>query len=638
MPHTCLAPGRIGTLQISNKLIFPAMTMGYCDAQGRVTQRFADFHLSRAKGGVGLVILGNAVVRPDGRSFAGQAFLTSDEHIPGLRELVSGLHTKGVRVAVQLCHAGRLARQALSGRAAWGPSQCLLDGEPVAEASAEMLGAVVEDFAAAARRAVEAGADAVELNAGQGRLLQQFHSRSTNHRQDAYGGSPHNRARLTRDILRAIRREIGPDRPLLLQLGIEEPVPDGLTLEESQLLGSLLVDDVDVVHVTSGHPQTPHWLAPSWSLPETETARQAAAIRKALQRPVIAGGRITSLAMADSLLERQEADFAAIGRALLADPLMVRKSAAGFPHRVRPCIVCDSCLDQLTAGETVTCSVNPFVGREAEEDRFYPSGRSLHVVVVGGGPCGLSAACTLRHKGHRVTLLEKTDQLGGHLRADVKGVVGRPLATYVDYISTRIIEMGVDVHRLQEADAALVSRLRPHVVVAAVGALPLMPDIPGLETSPFLLAGHARREGLLPPTGRAVVLGGGREGCETAQWLASEGCKVTLIEKSALLAQDAGKRYRVQLVAQLKKLAVACLLETQVARVAPQELTLHIKGHTCMLDNSGTLLIAMGYRANPGLRRSLVSRGFSVLEAGDCVVPGSLSTAIAQGVGVGLML
>ena len=638
MPYACLSPGRIGPLELTNKLVFPAMTMGFCDAGGHVTPRLVQFHETRAKGGVGLFILEGAAVRRDGQAYAGQLGLWDDAHIATLQRLVQVLHQRGVKVAVQLSHAGRLARPDLTGLPAFAPSACMHRGAPVRAAQAEQLATLPADFARAARRAVMAGADAVELNAGQGELLQQLHSRATNHRDDAYGGSVEHRTRLSRAILQALRRELGADRALLLQLGVEEHIPDGLTLAESLLLARHLAEKPDarpdVWHVTTGHPDTLQGLAPSWAEPAGTRVERAAAVRAALQVPVIAGGRIRSLEAADALLAEHKADFVALGRSLITDPLLPRKAATGFGHRVRTCISCDTCLERLRNDQPVCCAVNPFVGREADEYLLYPPAKPLHVLVAGGGPSGLVAACALRHKGYGVTLLEKSAEPGGRLRGALHGMAGSEVEAYATYMIVRAREMGVDIRCNQEAVPPLVERLRPHAVVAAVGGLPFVPPVPGLDETPFQLVAATRREGFSAVPAQAVIVGGGLEGCEAALWLASEGCEVTLVESGPLFAADAGPRNRVLFRERLDELGVRQLANTRVTRATPERLFLDQAGGDRELTAYGTLILATGYLPNPGLRQSLVRRGFSVVETGDCVAPGSLRDAITSGVNV----
>ena len=641
MSYRCLAPATIGRLTLSNRVIFPAMTMGFCDDKGFVTPKLVNFHLSRARGGAGLVTLEGAVVRPDGKGFAGQFCLYGDDAVPGLRGLVQALHKVGVKVAVQLFHAGRFARSDLTGCPVVAPSPLAFADSPVTGLTEESLDDLVQSFAAAAARACEAGVDAVEVNAGHGYLLQQFHSRFTNHRTDAYGGSLENRARCTVRVLRAVRQRLADGTPLILQLGVEEPVPDGLTLDEGIALAKHLVTEgVDALQVTAGLREVGMWITPPVALPQALHADRAGAIRDAIGAsvPIITVGRIKSLELADDVIATGKADFVALGRALLADSYLPRKTQSGFRQRVRPCIGCNGCIDRLMHDLPVTCSVNPFVGHEGEENLILPSEKPLHVVIAGGGPGGIVAACALRHKGHRVTLLEKSARLGGNLYTAALASHRTELREYAEYLAVRATEMGVDIRYECEATVQSIRRLRPHVVIVAVGARPFVPDVPGLDATPFQLAADVLQNGAANVADRVVILGGELVGCELAEFLARKGCQVTLVEPGDGLALDMEPRSRDLLLERFKAMGVVAHVNTALTLATPERLELISPEGPTALDAYGTLALATGFRPDAALRRELVCEGFSVIEVGDCLKPGKIMDVIAQGVSVIRML
>lgn len=632
MSYFCLEPARIGRMELPNRVIFPAMTMGYCTPGGCVTSQFANFHLARARGNVGLVTLEGAAVSREGKGFAGQLCLYDDAVISGLRTLVQGIHKAGSKVAVQLFHAGRLAQKALTGLSAVAPSDVPYGDEPVESLTEDGIHALVQAFAAAAARAREAGVDAVELNAGHGYLLQQFHSPFTNLRNDHYGSSPENRVRFTLQAIQAVRCSIG-DMPLILQLGVEEQIPHGLTLEDGMALARTFTDaGVDALQVTAGLREAGMWITPPLAMPQAVHADRAGAVRAAIEArvPIITVGRIKSLELADEIIHAGKADFVALGRAMLADSYLPRKTQSGFSRRVRPCIGCNGCIERLLNGSPVSCAVNPFVGREGEEELFLPSQRLLHVVVVGGGPGGIVAAGALRHKGHRVTLLEKRDRLGGSLYTAALATHKSELREYADYLTFQAVELGVDIHYQCEATVQKLRRLRPHVVIVAVGSQPFIPNVEGLGTVPFKLATDVLETDAAGIAPNVTILGGGLVGCELAEFLVAKGHQVTVVEEREGLVLDMEERSRTLFRERLGQMGVVSHVSAKAVSVTSDSVEMETPEGTRRLENYGTLVVAAGYKADSSLRRELVSSGFSVIEVGDCVTPGNLMDTVSQ--------
>lgn len=355
MTYTTLLPARMGRLELRNRIVFPAMVTNYCSTRGEVTDRLVAYHQERAKGGAGLLITEATYISPDGKSFPHQLGIDDDGLLPGLRRLVESVHAAGARIAVQLCHAGRQTSRAVTGLPLLSPSVTRFGNDETCAMRQEDIDRVLRDYAGAALRAQKAGFDAVELHAGNGYLPQQFLSPFTNARQDGYGGSLENRVRFTVEAIRAVRAAVGPDFPIILRLGVAEPVSGGLTLEDGVAAARILArEDIDAFDVTAGMREGGMWVTPPLALPRGTHIEKAAAVRQAIQasRPVIGIGRITSASLADSFIAAGKVDFVVMGRALLADPELPLKTLQG---REEGCN--EGCIGRLSRGLDICCAV-----------------------------------------------------------------------------------------------------------------------------------------------------------------------------------------------------------------------------------------------------------------------------------------
>jgi 2,4-dienoyl-CoA reductase (NADPH2) len=544
------------------------------EPDGTVGDRQAAWFEARAEGGTGLVLVGSvSVAYPAGSYDARQVACSSDEHLPGLERLVAGVHRHGAAVAAQLVHDGANSLLDIAeGRPLLVPSRkrppaqdalsaMVTDDElagmmapfagpsaaySVREATDEDLEWVVDRFVDAARRAVRAGFDAIELHGGHGYLLHAFASPASNLREDRWGGSVEARAELLCTVVRAVRAAIGPEVALWARLGMFEAHRDpGQRPDDALVTMGLAVDaGLDAVHVTAyGEPMvatgivdghTPH--VPGALLP------YAALARRELGVPVIAMGRLTPEAAERALADGQ-ADVIAMGRPLIADPDLPRKLQEGRRDRVRPCAYQYRCIGAIFLNEPVQCAVNPDAGREAEAEAVPPAGEARHVVVVGGGPAGLECARRLAERGHRVELWEQGGGLGGRLalaeRADPD------LAGLRSWLVAAAEDAGVAISLRTTADAGSLAASGAEVVVWAAGATwePADPSVPGLgAVRDWLVEGE-------DPFGPSVaVRGGGKASVTVAGALARAGHQVSLVSESPVLAPELGLPGRFRLV------------------------------------------------------------------------------------------
>ncbi|MFM8381550.1 MAG: FAD-dependent oxidoreductase, partial [Actinomycetota bacterium] len=589
-----LAPGRIAGLDLSNRVFLPAMDMNLCD-EGEISDGEIAHYRARAAGGTAMVITGTgAVAWPVGATSRHQPAFSDDKYIPGLRRLADAVHAAGGKLCMQLCHHGKTASvDTAEGRPQLVPS--LLEGsldmsalrdntmdELMALATATQgkkatykvadeddLAWVVDQFAQAARRVKSAGVDAIEIHAAHGYLLSTFLSRGYNRRTDRWGGSLENRARLTCEVVRAVKAEVGLDYPVLVRVnGHEFGLVDGLTAGETARAAALIEEaGADAIHV-SGNAHNPFADFTEGPLPSqvAQYREMARTVKQHVTIPVVAVGRVLP-EVADEMLAAGDCDFVSMGRQLLADPELVNKIRAGRHRSVRPCINCYVCVEQNFFDGTPKCAVNPALGHETRAV-LPPLGSVRRVTIVGAGPAGLEAARVLAERGAAVTVIDKADRLGGTVWFSQLTTPAN--AQLVDWLSHEIERLGVTVRLGETATAATISATRPDAVIVATGAKRGRPDVPGADL-PHVLTGDtlrglivgdpttdtsslrpwARRivragrtlkvlndadrirtlsKGWMPVGKRVVVVGGGLVGLELAEFLAERRRTVTVLE------------------------------------------------------------------------------------------------------------
>jgi 2,4-dienoyl-CoA reductase-like NADH-dependent reductase (Old Yellow Enzyme family)/NADPH-dependent 2,4-dienoyl-CoA reductase/sulfur reductase-like enzyme len=526
-----LSPGRIGPLQLRNRIIVTAMGVSLAEADGSIGERILAFHEEQARGGAGLVIAGVCgVAWPDGASIRNQIALSDDRFIPGLQRLTAAVHAHGARFAAQLHHGGMMAAHSLlNGRAGWCPSAPVWDrtAEQVTDAFVEAelqamaarprpapftfreltrddIRLVVRQFAEGADRAKRAGADGVEIHAAHGYLLSSFISPKANRRTDDYGGPLENRVRILLEVIEAVRAAVGPDFAVWVKLDSQQfGAPDGIQLADAVRTARMAeAAGVDAVTVSSYHDvgklklhsesNIPH--VPGWNLPAAQAFKQAVAV------PVITSGRVEP-EVADAKIAAGAFDFLAMGRKLLADPHLPQKLAAGERQAVRPCIYCYTCVSAIYLLDSVRCAVNADLAFEYQRGARQPTA-PRNYVVVGGGPGGMEAALRLDAQGHKVVLLERTARLGGTLQ--VAALPYEPNERLLDWLRGQIAASRVEVRLNTPATASVVAALAPAAVLVATGARRGMPPIPGAD-QPHVLSGDDMRRLLLGQTDPALA-------------------------------------------------------------------------------------------------------------------------------------
>lgn len=678
-PHI-LAKGRIGAMELANRLLVTAMGVSLAEADGTVGDALVAYHETQARGGAAMIVTGvMGVAWPVGAVQPKQSAISDDRFLPGLRRLTDAVHAHGARIAAQLHHGGLVAsHSAQDGHPLWGPSvpdpfsgdfpSYFLPEEMAAFAGGVVpqvkvleqadIDLAVRQYAAGALRAQRAGFDGVEIHGGHGYLISSFLSPSTNKRNDGYGGPLENRARLMLEVLRAVRGAVGADFPVWVKLDSAEfGKKVGTTLEDAKQVARMLeANGADAVTVTAYHDVGQGKLHSGSNIPHVEETNipAAAAIKSVLTIPVIASGRV-EMPRAEAHLAAGAYDFLALGRKLLADPDLPRKLAEGRADAVRPCIYCYTCVSTAYTRNAVRCAVNPALGFEALQGQANaPTGR--HYVVIGGGPGGMEAARRLDAAGNRVTLIEQGDRLGGTLR--FAGLAYEPNERLLDWLRAEIEASNVRVMLKTVASVEQVKALMPDAVIVATGARRDLPAIPGNDL-PHVFSGDDMRKMMLGETSgdikrktglvtrmatrlgaatgltanldfvrkathqwmplgeRIVIIGGELVGIELAEFLVERGRKVTVLEEGPKLGRGLLLVRRMRLLSELTEHGVGLVANAADLRIAEDGVHYTADG-VAQMAPADHVIVAKGAHGDTALADALRGAGLDVTTIGDC--------------------
>lgn len=629
-------PIKFGNVWIKNRICMPAMGTNYStSAKGHVTQQLVDYYEERAMGGVGLIIVGAAMVSLSGKVARSSLCINDDTCVPGLKETVEAIHRHGAAAAIQFQHGGRACRSSITGVQPIAPSAIPVSQyETPREASLNDIQLLIGNYVRAARRAKMAGFDGIEIHASGGYLVCQFLSASSNRRQDGYGGTLANRARFLLEIILGIKKELGMEFPVWCKLSATEfGVAGGLTIDQAQAIARM-VEEVggNAIEVfASGdwvHSIPPAGSPPGLLVPLVEK------IKEVVHLPVIATSKV-SPDLGEALLSEGKADMIAMGRALLADPQLVNKLTEGRTENIRPCIGCMQCIDETMSDSPLRCTVNAFLGKEREA-RLKVSKLAKRVMVVGGGPAGMEAARTLRSRGAQVTLWEKECQLGGQLVLAAKPPFKQEINRFIDYLCRELVDAGVNTRLGQEVTGQIIQDYNPDAVVIATGSVPLTLPHATPENIPILDAAEALNHP--DHLGRTVaVIGGGLVGCEVAMFLAQQDRRVTIIEMQSRLAPEVKRIARRILLDHLAEFNVACLTGIKVMAITKEGIKVENKDGQSLIEAEG-IVSAIGFKPNLIICHRLADKFRNVHLIGDCRDPRNIMEAISQGAEVGRAL
>ena len=626
-------PGKIGNLEIRNRIVMPAMGCSLAEVTGEPGPRMIRYYTDRAKGGAGLII--TEITRVDDETGVGtpnQLSVTNTHVIGQLSRLVESVHTYGTKLFVQLHHPGnQTPSRLIGGKQPVSASDvtCKVIGEQPRALTTEEVEAMVRKFVTGAVIAQKAGVDGVEIHAAHGYLVSQFLSPYTNKRTDKYGGSFEARLRFITEIIMGIKAYCGPKFPISVRMNGDDFLPGGITLEDSVKIAVYLEKlGVACINVSCGMYDSgatiiePSYFAEGWK------KHLSTAIKNAVSIPVIAVDNIKHPSVAEALLEEGASDFIGIARGFLADANWGVKAKKGDDLYIRKCLGCMECFRILNDGLPLGCTLNPILGREFEfgEDKLVRNGNGTPVAVVGGGPAGMQAALVLAKRGFRTILFEAGDRLGGTVNLAAMPPNKGMLAEFVETQKAEIEKAGVEVRLNAKADVETLKACGVKAVFMATGGKAVRPNLPGIEkavTAEDVLAGKAEANGDL------VIVGGGVTGLETAELLGKDH-KVTVVE---MLDKVGGNLYPsvvMHLAQEIMKQGGTIAKSTALVSVEDNGVKVKdTKTEEEKFIPADTVILAMGVRSERPLISELCEEfGENVVLVGDADRPGQIYDAL----------
>ena len=618
---TMFSPIQIGTVTVPNRFVVPPMGNNFANTDGTLSDRSAAYYEARAKGGFGLITIESTVVYSQAKGGPRKPCLFTDDTVDSFQRTIDRCHRYGAKVSIQLQHAGPEGNSKLTGfpLKAASPMASHCGGEIPEAMPTEEVYRLIECYGDAAARAQRAGVDMVEVHCAHGYLVSTFISARTNKRTDEFGGCFENRMRLPRLIIENIRKKTGGNLPILCRINARDEGEGGVTVQDAAVIASYLEQEcgVNAIHVSrSIHLHDEFMWAPN-NTHGGFNADLVTEIKKAVSVPVITVGRYTEPQYAEILVREGRADLVAFGRQSIADPELPLKARTGQLETLTPCIACLlGCVPNMLAGRPITCAMNPTVGREAE---IVPAEVSKRVVVIGGGPGGLYAAWMCAKRGHQVTLLEKSEELGGHLLVASYPPAKGEIAPAIRSLIVRCRQAGVDIHTGTAATPELIRQLAPEAAIVATGSTPLVLPIPGLAD-----CGYINAEDML--TGKqnvgkkVLIVGGGMVGAEAAEHLAERGHLCDIVEMKPVVGEDIMPEPRKYIMASLEHHKVGQITNAKVSEFFTDGVryTSTVDGTEGELRGYDNIVLAMGYRSNNPLEeplKALVPQVFVIGEA-----------------------
>lgn len=627
----------------------PAMATNFASETGGITQRLIDYYRERARGGAGLIIIENTTVDyPLGRNGATQLRLDQDRFIPGLSMLVDELHENGAKIAIQINHCGGATDQSKTKGlqpVSCSPIPCKPDGVMPRELTINEIQILIEKFAQASYRAKKAGFDAVEIHGGHGYLIAQFMSTYNNQRIDQYGGNLEGRMKFPLSLIRGIREKVGSYFPLIFRISAEEFVKNGRKMEETiEIVKILENENIDALNITVATGFNIVKQIEPITYPQGWRVHYSSAIKKVVNIPVITVGVIREPEFANQIINKGNADFVAIGRGLISDPLWPQKAANNKEDEICKCISCnDGCINNRGYKDLpITCSVNPAVGKESKYNNIIFSKQPKRVVIIGGGPSGMEAARISCLKGNKVILFEKENSLGGQMLLAEKPPGKEKISWFIDYLSYQMKHLNIDVRLNTSFDRKYLEKFRPDVIILASGSKPIIPNIPGINNAEFVITAHEllKKEIEISKLD-IVVIGGGLVGCETAKYLVQKRNKVTIVEMLKDIAINVNPVNREDIFEHLEKSHVSIFVNTRLEGIDSDKKQLRlIRCTSRKFENISCDLVVLACGATPDreIEHMLQSSYMNYYIVGDCHCPGKILDAVSSGSKTALLI
>ena len=615
-------PIKIGNVELKNRVMMAPMENGMAAVgTGEVTDRIIAFFKERARHNVALIMPGSIGVAPEGRGLPTQLSLYDQSQVAGHKRLVDAIHKNGSLVAAQLYHAGRQASEAITGLDPLAPSAIpcgILQNHPK-EITLEQMERIKEQFRQAARWSIDAGYDIVEVHFAHGYLLHSFMSAHTNKRTDEYGGSFENRIKFPMDVLKTVIDEVNGEVPVQIRVSVDEYVEDGMHFDEVKKVCHLAKEmGVASISLSAGCYDAVEYAIQPMFIPQGFIVPFAKELKAEMDIPVIVAARLNDAHLIENIVENGDADMVAIGRGLIADPLLIDKIKNKDYDNIRYCIACNQgCIDRVLGGMHAHCMVNPVAGEE--QTRGLKGQSNKKVAIIGGGPAGLEAALTAAKRGMKVTLYNN-GELGGKFKALSTPPEKDTFLMFENYLLDQIKKYNVEViNKEVTAD----DEFDADVVILATGSKQIVPPIKGIDQD-FVLQAEDVLANQKELKGNVVVIGGGLVGTETCKYLGKQGANVTLVEMKDNIATGIGATFVGHMFAKLAEYNVDVKTNETVKEIADHSVVLASGIVPC-----DYVVIAAGYRSRNELAESL-SKKYTVKVIGDASSPRRILDATAE--------
>ena len=632
--YECKYPNLFSPIKLGNTLfrnrIFASPT-GYQDLSDEnfVTPEGFAYYERKAAGGAASVAVGECVIdREIGAGAEWHIFVDNPRSEHAFHRLTDAIAKHGAIASAELQHWGMQAN-IRNDKPVYGPSEGEAHGKQVRPLTEEMIEKIIGQFADAAAFVKKCGFGMITLHGAHGWLISQFLSSKTNFRTDKWGGSIENRARFAISLAAAMRKSCGAGFPLEIRISGDECYSGGYDAEEGLAIAKALDGHFDLLHISAGAHEVPEVftiMTPSLFLEDGCNVKFAAEVKKHVKYSKIATvGALSEPELLEEIIASGKADIVQIARGLIADPDIPNKAREGRDNEIRKCIRCMTCFSCLLDKGQFFCAINPKAGRDLELKYQTPPPEKKNVVVAGGGIAGMQAAITCADRGHKVILFEKSDKLGGALLCEKEVPFKANLMKYLDYQKRRVADAPIEVRLNQEATEEVVRNISPDVIIAALGATPIIPEIPGIDGDNVISAEAAYNDPRIVGQ-NVVILGAGLVGTELGIHLAGLGRSVTIVEMADKISDGGNFLHILGVNVQMEKLGVKLHFNTKAVEITASGVKCETPDGSADYD-ADTVVYAVGQSPlhdEADKLRFLAPRFYQI---GDCLVPKNIYAA-----------
>ena len=637
-PHL-FSPITVGNMVVKNRIFQSAVGTHLATENYEVTDRHLAYFEERAKGGVGLITTECIVMQPDTRYTTMHGLgLFEDRMIDELKKITDLVHRYDTKISAQIMHPSSVATPKYNNGkqpVAASPLECRAVGEISRGMTIDEIKQFVIDYGHAAERAYKAGFDAIEVHCCHGHgLLGRFLSPLENKRIDEYGGTVDGRLKLPLEVIRELRRVLPDNFPIIVRMTSMDALDGGQSLMEARYIARQFeANGVSMIHMSYGTMNTPWFLTTPSGTPKSFNAERAEELKKVVNIPVAFIGKNNEAWVADMAIELGKCDAVYMGRTMLVDPQFPNKVREGREDEIRPCIGCNHCLVSINSDLTIRCTMNPEVGHEMEVLKTAATKKRL--LVVGGGPAGLTAAAYAAEIGHEVDLVEKSDRLAGQMYLAAFPPCKQEIAAGAKYMINRAKRAGVNITTNRTMTADEIKKGEYDCVIVATGGSPIVPGfLKGANhcISAWDALGGKERCGV-----NTVIVGGGLVGCETADFLAHpiydlnpRSRKVTIIEMDDAIAKEEKSTFRPLMIDRILKKGCKILTSAKVISVEGDTIKYEQDGEEHILKGVDTVVSAVGVKKEDTLADELRKIGIEPIVIGDAVKARNIHSATEE--------